>query len=468
MKKFPFILLTATISLLFFFSCKKESFITSPLARLSLSTDSIKFDTVFTSTGSITKSFKIFNNNDQKLLLSKVKLMGGTVSPFKININGIAATEQQNIEIAANDSIYVFVTVTVNPTAADLPFIISDSVLVNYNGNERFVQLQAYGQNAHFLNNTVISANTIWTNDRPYVILGGLRIDTAFTLTINEGCRIYLHANAPLITDGTLIINGIKGNEVLFAGDRLDDPYKNFPASWPGLYFRGSSKNNILTYAVIKNAYQAIVVQDPSPNSNPKLILHQCIINNAYDAGLLCIKSSIRADNTLISNCGKNLNIVLGGDYTFTNCTVAAFSNSFILHKAPVLFATNFIDQNGSINTSDLNALFQNCIFWGDSGFINDELSISKQGNNIFNVQFDHCLYKALNDPVNSTIISSIKNIEPAFDSISVINKYYDFRITLNSNAPGIDQGAATGFLKDLDNNNRSVGLPDIGCYEKQ
>ena len=467
MKKFQFIL-TSTIILLLFFSCKKESFITSPFARLSLSTDSIKFDTVFTSIGSLTRSFKIFNNNDQKLLLSKVKLTGGPVSPFKININGVAATEQQNIEIAANDSIYVFVTVTIDPTAANLPFIISDSVLVNYNGNERFVQLQAYGQNAHFLNNTVISANTTWTNDRPYVILGGIRVDTAFTLNINPGCRIYLHANAPFITDGTLIINGIKGNEVQFAGDRLDDPYRDYPAGWPGIYFRGSSKNNIMTYAVIKNAYQAVVVQDPSPNANPKLILHQCIISNAFDAGLLSINSSIRADNTLISNCGKNLNIILGGDYTFTNCTVASYSNSYILHKTPVLLATNFTDQNGSVNTANLNALFLNCIFWGDNGFIDDELSVNKQGNNIFNVLFDHCLYKAVNDPANTTFTSSIKNIDPAFDSIDVNNKYYDFRITLNGNAPGIDQGSATGFLKDLNNNNRAVGLPDIGCYEKQ
>ncbi len=456
------------IILILFFSCKKESFITSPFARLSLSTDSIKFDTVFTSIGSLTRSFKIFNNNDQKLLLSKVKLMGGSTSSFKININGFATVEQQNIEIAANDSIYVFVTVTVNPTATDLPFIISDSVLVNYNGNDRFVQLQAYGQNAHFLNNTVITSNTIWTNDRPYVILGGIHIDTAFSLTIENGCRIYLHADAPFITDGTLIINGIKDNEVQFTGDRLDDPYKDFPASWPGIYFRGSSKNNILTYAVIKNAYQAVVTEGPSINANPKLILHQCIISNAFDAGLLCINSSIRADNTLVSNCGKTLHIILGGDYTFTNCTVASYSNSYIPHKVPVLFATNFINQNGSINTADLNAIFHNCIFWGDSGFIDDEIFVSKQGNNNFNVLFDHCLYKAVNDPANATFTASVKNIEPAFDSINVINKYYDFRITLNSNAPGIDQGSATGFLKDLDNNNRSVGLPDMGCYEKQ
>jgi hypothetical protein len=448
-------------------SCKKESFITSSDARLSLSTDNVKFDTVFTTVGSVTQSFKIFNDNDQKLLLSKVKLMGGSLSAFKININGVAATEQSDIELAANDSMYVFVTVNVNPTAANLPFVISDSILVSYNGNDLFVHLEAYGQNAHFLNNPVISSNTTWPNDLPYVIFGGMHVAASATLSIDSGCRIYSHANAPFIVDGTLLVNGKKGNEVLFAGDRLDEPYKYFPSGWPGFYFKSGSKNNVISFGVIRNAYQAIVVQDPSPNANPKLVIHQTIIDNAFDAGILSINSSVNIDNSLISNCGKNINITLGGNYTFTNCTIASYSNSFLLHKSPVLTATNFADQNGSILTADLDATFLNCIFWGDNGNIDDEVSINKQGTGLFNVTLDHCLYKALNDPSNTTFNASLKNIDPTFDSIDIDHKYYDFRIN-NALAPGIDQGGTTGFSKDLDNKNRNVGLPDLGCYEKQ
>ncbi len=467
MKRLSLLIITA-VSFSLFFSCKKESFITSADAGLSVSADSIKFDTVFTSVGSITQSFKIFNNNDQKLLLSKVKLMGSNSSAYKININGLAANEADDVELAANDSMYVFVTVTVNPTITNLPFIISDSVLINYNGNNRFVQLQAYGQNAHFLQSQLVTSNTVWPNDLPYVILGSLQVDTGILLTIGQGCKIYSHANAPFIVDGSLIIDGTKGNEVIFAGDRLDDPYKNFPGGWPGIYFRKTSTDNRMRFTIIKNAYQAVVVQEPSLNANPKLTLHQCIINNAYDAGLLSINSSIRADNTLISNCGKNINLVLGGNYVFTNCTVASYSNSFVLHKTPVLVANNFADQNGSTITADMNAIFNNCIFWGDDGLIENEVIVDKQGSNVFNVLFDHSLVKAIADPSFSTLNAVIKNIDPVFDSIDVTHNYYDFRITRDPTAPGIDQGAATGFMNDLDNNTRSVGLPDLGSYEKQ
>lgn len=449
-------------------SCKKENFITSADARLSLSTDSIKFDTVFTSVGSITKSFKIINSNDQRLKLSAVKLMGGIASPFKININGIAASEVDNIDIAANDSIYVFVSVTVNQTTANLPFILSDSIAVNYNGNTRFIQLQAFGQNANFLNNAVITGNTTWNSPLPYVILGSLRVDNIARLTIAAGTKIYSHGNAPFIVDGTLVVNGTKAKQVLFTGDRLDEPYNNLPAGWPGIYFRGTSKDNQIKFAIIKNAYQAVVVQQPSVNANPKLIMHQSIIDNAFDAGLLFTNTSVQADNCLISNCGSNILIQLGGNYSFTNCTAASFSNSFLLHKTPVLTVSNFMEVNGSSAMANINALFVNCIFWGDNGLTDNEVMINRQGSNTFNVSLDHCLYKALNDPSNAILVSVIKNQDPSFDSIDVTHKYYDFRITKNTVAPGINKGNVVSFLKDLDDNNRSNGLPDIGCYEKQ
>ena len=119
-----------------FFSCKKDSFITSSQANLSTSADTLSFDTVFTSVGSVTQSFKIFNDNNQKLQLSTVKISGGDSSSFKINVDGISANEVNNIEINANDSIYVFVQVNVNPNNNRLPFIIQDSILISYNGNQ--------------------------------------------------------------------------------------------------------------------------------------------------------------------------------------------------------------------------------------------------------------------------------------------------------------------------------------------
>jgi len=308
-----------------------------------------------------------------------------------------------------------------------------------------------------------------WNNDLPYVILGSLIIDAGKKLTINKGSRIYVHADAPIIVDGTLEIKGEKDtvDRVYFRGDRLDEPYNDFPAGWPGIFFRATSRDNLLDYAVIKNAYQALVVVDPSQNANPKLVLNECIVDNAYDAGIIAVTSSIRATNCLISNCGKNVILAKGGDYQFTHCTVASFSNSYIPHRDPVLFVSNYVLVNNSPVTADLTALFRNCIFWGQDGTVDDEVVVAKTGNTIFNVNFDYNLWKVQNTPANITSSGIINNQYPAFDSINTTKRYYDFR--LKDESPAKDKATNAGITIDLDGKPRPVGIaPDLGSYERQ
>ena len=394
--------------------------------------------------------------------------MGGSSSPYKINVDGVIGPEINNLEIEANDSVYVFVQVNINQNANNLPFIIRDSIQVNYNGKSRLVRLEAWGQNAHFFRNKEIvpNANETWINDLPYVILGSLVIDPNATLTINKGCRIYLHADAPIVVDGTLLVNGQKDtiDRVYFRGDRLDDPYKDFPAGWPGIFFRTTSKDNVFNYAVIKNAYQAIATLDPPSNANPKLALNECVIDNAYDAGIITLNSSINARNCLISNCGKNIFLTKGGTYQFTHCTVASYSNNFILHKDSVLSVFDFdLDKPSMI--FPLNATFRNCIFWGENGTVTNEVGIYKK-NTANSVTFDQVLWKVQSNPAGASV-SGAFNQNPQFDSINVSKNYYDFRLKPTSQA--IDKGVNTAVTIDLDGKTRPLGpKPDLGCFEKQ
>lgn len=419
---------------------------------------------MFVTAGSTYRTLKIINENDQKLRLSSLKLMGGTSSAYKMNVDGISGSQFSNLEINANDSIYVFVQVNVNPSATNLPFVIHDSIQISYNGKDRKVQLEAWGQNAHFFRNKVVTADETWNNDLPYVILGSLQVNANTTLTINKGCRIYAHADAPVVVNGTLKTNGLKDttDRVYFQGDRLDEPYKDFPASWPGIYFGSTSKDNVLNYTVIKNAYQAIGVTEPSVNANPKLTLNECIIDNAYDAGIISLNSSITAKNCLISNCGKNLFLAQGGNYQFTHCTVVTYANRFIDHKDPVLTISNFANSSAA----NLTASFRNCIFWGENGLVNDEVVVLKNGNTTFNVNFDYNLWKVQTTPANITSNQIINNQAPLFDSVNTTKNYYNFR--LQALSPAINKGIVAGVTTDLDGKQRPVGLPDLGCFERQ
>jgi hypothetical protein len=462
-------------------ACKKETFITSKDALLSLTADTLHFDTVFTSIGSVTQVFKIRNDNNQKLRLSNITLMGGAGSPFKINADGITGPDIKNIEIEANDSIYVFVSVSINPNLNNLPFIIRDSIEIGYNSNKQYLQLEAWGQNANFLRNKKITGNVTWTNNLPYVILGSLQVDTSATLIINKGCKIYLHADAAFLVDGTLKVNGEKfdSTRVYFKSDRLDNPYSEYPGSWPGIYFRGQSKDNIIQYAIIQNGYQGIVAELPSVNANPKVILNECIIDNMYDAGILGIQSSVTARNCLVSNCGAtkegngNITLAYGGNYNFIHCTAAGISNNYIPHLHPVLAVYDYINQNNVYYTADLTASFTNCIFWGDSLQDGNEVIVDKKGTGIFNVQFANCLWREKSPPPSSIATANfIINIQGAgqdtviFNTVDREKRIFNFR--LKDNSPALNTGTNTGVVFDLDGNPRAIGLPDLGCYEKQ
>jgi hypothetical protein len=451
-----------------FFSCKKESFTTSADALLKTSVDTLHFDTVFTTTGSTSQFIKIINENNKGLHISSVRLSGGLNSPFKINVDGLPGPQVSNVEIPANDSVYIYVTVTINPNAANLAFVVRDSIEIIYNGNKRWVQLDAYGQNAHFFRDKVVTGTETWNNDLPYVILGRLTVDSPARLTINKGCRVYMHADAPFIVHGILQVNGEKydSTRVIFTGDRLDEPYKDFPASWPGIIFSDVSRTNIINYTTIKNAYQGIIVVDPS-TSGTKLTLNETVIENAYDVGIAAINTTINGRNLLISNCGQNM-FLIGGTYNFTHCTMASFSNAYIPHKKPVLTLYDSYEQNGSLVIKPLTATFTNCIIWGEeNGFVPNEVDILKKGAN-FSVSFNKVLWRMKTNPTN--VVYDAINADPLFDSINTTRRYFNFNLRSSSQvSPAINAGVNTPVNIDLNGNMRPLGIrPDLGAYEKQ
>lgn len=459
-------LLFSVLTYFLLFSCQKQSNLNGN-SYLFFSTDTLSFDTVFTTVGSVTQQIKIINNNNQPINISSISLAGGSGSPFTINIDGTPGPSASSLSIQANDSLYIFVNVLVPSGGKPNPFLLQDSIRVSYNGLEQYIQLTAWGQNAHFLKNVVISTNTVWPNDLPYVLYGGLTVDSNVTLSIQPGTHIYMHADAPIYIDGTLKILGASADSqrVYFTGDRLDQPYSTYPGSWPGIYFRNASKDNVLNYAVFQNGYHTLVAEGPSTDPNPKLSLNQCTINNSLSDGILSTQSSITAINCLISNCGQNIVISLGGVYQFEYCTVASYSTNLLSHQQPVLTVSNGSTDGSATLPADLNAEFLDCIFWGDQG-VTDEAQITKQGSSMFNVLFDHVILKQQNYPTNIDSNSLSLNTDPQFLDTGYPGNTFNFHV--ESTSPAVDHGSNLGILIDLDGNPRPVNVPDIGCYERQ
>ena len=448
------------------FSCQKHSDL-SGSNRLFLSADTLYFDTLFTTTGSVTQQVKLINANNEGITINSISLMGGSSSPFVINIDGNPGPNASGLYIGGNDSMYIFVNVLIPKGSVSTPFIVLDSIRISYTGGQQFIQLNAWGQNAHFLKNAEINSDTVWANDLPFVIYGGLHIDSNATLTIQAGTHIYLHADAPIIVDGSLNLLGESPDSlrVYFTGDRLDYPYSGYPGSWPGIYFNKSSKDNVLNYASFQNGNHTLVTEGPASDANPKLTLNQCIINNSLGEGILSIQSSILAVNCLLSNCGQNISIGQGGNYQFDYCTVASYSTLLLSHQLPVLTVSNASTDGNQIFVGDLTAVFTNCIFWGSEG-VPDEAQISKQGNSIFQVLFNHSILKQQNYPANIDSSALFLNTDPEFIATGIQSDLFNFHLQASSPALGI--GVNTGVLIDLDGNSRPPSQSDVGCYERQ
>ena len=226
------------LSGLFTGGCGKVQFSDDPTLQLEFSADTILFDTVFTTIGSVTLPLKVYNRNSEALRIDEISLVGGTDSPFRVNIDGEVGPSVTDWPILAEDSLWIFLEVTVDPTSTSTPFIIEDEMRFNTNGNEQSVTLIAWGQNAHFhggLNqlNVLPSCDEVWTDDLPHVIYGIVEVEPGCSLTIEEGTQVHVHDGGGLLVyQSTLNIEGELGNEVVFQGDRLESSYEDVPGQW--------------------------------------------------------------------------------------------------------------------------------------------------------------------------------------------------------------------------------------------
>jgi len=283
MKFFPFLFFAAVIFFVSQTGCRKDPINTDSSAKLSFSSDTIVFDTVFTTVGSSTRQFRIYNTSSKSIKISSIRLAGGVHSNFHLNIDGVPAVSQTNIEIRGKDSMYVFVDVDVDPNNSNSPLMIEDSILFETNGNHQHVILNAVGQDAYFHYYETLNCNETWTNDKPHVIYGYAIIPKNCTLTILPGTRVYIHHNGVLAADSnsTLKVLGQYGNPATFQGDRLEPDYAEEPGQWGYIWLSQLSKNSVIDWAVIKNGNIGILSDSALFNS---------------------IKPTIRVTNTKISN----------------------------------------------------------------------------------------------------------------------------------------------------------------------
>ncbi len=449
--------------------CKKETISNDSSLKLRFSADTLTFDTVFTTLASVTLPLKVYNDNKNAVKVSNITLAGGSQSSFRINVDGTPG-DARDIEILGEDSMYVFVEVTLDPNSGTNPLIVLDSINFLTNGNEQRVILAGWGQDANLYSGVEI-CDEVWTNTKPYVIFNSMAVAAGCTLTIEAGTRVHLSDNSGLFVFGTLIVNGGCGTDtVTFQQVRLEDFYDDIPGQWGGIFILRGSTGNVIQNAEIKNSSFGLTVGSDTTNdlssfsgaNAPDVTLKNVIIKNSFETGLFAFLSAVFAENCLIYGAGSNLvTLGLGGLYEFTHCSFLNYGSTTNNHENPILLMSNSATnvELGQLIVAELDLTLTNTIV---DGSLDEELQFENDPAGIFKYKFDNCVVRTEYNTmaVPDSFINCLINIDPQFVDRSVPDYH------LASGSPCIDAGkGGTPVTDDLDCEIRT-GLPDIGCYE--
>lgn len=351
----------------FSISCEKESFkVDDGGVKLEFSTDTLTFDTVFTTVGTTTRIVTIYNRSSDNLKLSTVTLSGGVASHFRMNVDGDTSLVARDIEIEAGDSIFIFVQANINPTDATMPFVVEDAIVFS---NGQRVVLTAWGRNAIYHRIlpsdstwfTVIDCEN-WNHTLPHVFIDPAAVLDGHTLTLRNGDELYFYDDAMLIIDSNahLRVQGTEDAPVLFTSMRHDGWYDYLPGQWQTIWFYNYSTGNVIDHAVIENGTSGLRCYPGS-----QLTVSNTVIRNMSDCGIVGQAATITGRNLLVYDCLADVTVLRGGSYDFRNCTFANYWSYSARQIEGIVLSNNEIRGGEVLGGDLLKADFRDCIIWG-------------------------------------------------------------------------------------------------------
>lgn len=508
MKKY-FFLIAAILLTIIFSSCRDDFAFSNSTGDLRFSQDTVFLDTVFTNIGSSTRTFKVYNNSSDDIVIPRVALAQGENSNYRLAVDGVPGRVFENVELLAKDSLFVFVetTIDINDFSSGNEFLYTDRVEFDSGANQQNVELITLVQDAIFLfpardAQGVEETLSLGTNGegeeitisgfvlddteltltaaKPYVIYGFAAVPANKTLTIEAGARLHFHKDSGIIVgnEGSLQVNGLPSitdeleNEVIFEGDRLEPTYADVAGQWSAIWLTDGSKDNIFNHATIKNASVGIIMDNSNPSSNgATLKVNNTQIYNSSNSGVIATTGHIEAENLVINNSGQSsLVLRLGGEYRFNNCTIANYwNNSF--RQDPTLFISNVIP-NTEFTEDLIQAQFTNCIIYGDRDL---ELIFADDGISQFNFNFENSLIK-FNDRFDDFVgLPNYDFTNASLFNLNVFNQDPIFKDEDKNELEIDDAGGANGIANpmtdtanDILGNSRSATAPDAGAYESR
>lgn len=426
-----------------FVGCESEYSTPSNTNALVFSSDTISFDTLFVGDRSETYALKLYNKSDKNVRIDQILLEGGEDSPYSVNIDGNAQHAISDVEIAAKDSLYIFIEINC-PEFSEAYRNITDKITLRVGNLTKNSIIQTYVQNVNILNNMTIEHNTTLNSTLPYRILGELKVADNATLTITPGTKLYMAQGARIEVFGSIVASGEPDKRITIHSDRLTSFYDDVPAQWDYLCINKSA-NAYLRCVDISNARYALQADSTATVNIDGSTLRDASVNL-----ILSRFADISVLNSLLYNCGKaiiedqasNIDIIHS---TISNHFTWEYRNTPALNLLPcdtiygnILIANSIIEGNlkNELECKSDKLIVENC-------------AITVEKNNILE-----------NDPRYQNCISTRK--------INFVNlKEHDYHLSASSEAIGMGDSKYSDICPyDFEGVLRDTSAPTIGVYE--
>lgn len=439
--------------------CIEDGYTSSPSDRPEFSVDTLKMGTVFTGEGTATHRFVVYNRHSKGLLISSVELTGANASCFRLNVDGLSGKTFRDVEIRANDSIYVFAEATLPLSDSDSPQEICADIEFITNGSSDKVVVSAFGQDVVNLSGITVDTDQTWSSGRPFRILDTLRVASGATLTLAPGSRLLFHDKAAMIVDGTLRSEGTPDKPVTVAGDRTGNvvgqiSFDLMSQQWEGIHLTSRSSGHELSHTVVCNTEWGLIAD----STDVRLV--NCVMRNSGTTSFLSRHSKVTAIGCEFAEAGESPLKLVGGDTEVAHCTIANYYLFSVLRGPAVGLShmSSFDPDEESAGQPYIKANFSNSIIYGNGS----ELSQSSlDGTEVY---FRRCLFKSSGTDDNN-FINCLWAEDPMYYTVRE-DYIFDYRLRPESPAIGAADPSLTPPAAASDRYGLPRGTaPDLGAY---
>lgn len=441
-------------------SCINDDFTDSPSARLSFSTDTLSFGTVFTDLGTPTARLLVINRNKKGVNISSIRFRDPS-TPFTLNVDGQSGRDFRDVEIRGEDSIYVFIECYISADSEIEPRKVSDCLEFVCNGNLQEVEVEAWAQNVRRLRGVRLEEDTHLTPELPYVVFDSLSVEQGAVLRIDPGVKLLFHDKARLSVRGRLEAYGTPDKPVELRGDRIDEvlpgiEYDIMAGQWEGVRIWPESFGNRLEGVNMRSTSIGLRVDSCGDLSRNKLTLVNSWLHNSQSTVLISEHAWVDAYGCCFSEAADAVVYLRGGRHEFTQCTISNYYLFAAISGANLTMDP--LDPEGLPEGAvPMQATFNNCILYGLGSPI---YPWDLTGTDIY---VRNCLLKGEGED-DENFIECIWDEDPLFMTVRS-DYYFDYRLQHDSPAfsKGNPEYVTPQCLIDMDGVDRLTAPPDPG-----